>query len=128
VANYTKVVRGETPDPRPLTALPDQVYRVIGRSDGKSPRPETRGMSNTIFGFVGMEDGLNYYVNLVYGYDSVDNWSILDKLTPGPVDKKLYITFSPGWLVASGEVSQKSQPKRYKQEVAPSINPSDLFN
>lgn len=128
MASYTKVIRGETPDPRELLPLPNQVYRVIGRSDGKSPRPETRGKSNTIFGLVGLEDQLPYHVNLVYGYDSVDYWSVLDKLPPGPVDKKLYVVFDTGWLVAPGEISQKSQPRRYKMEPAPRTDPKDLFN
>jgi hypothetical protein len=128
MANYTKVIRGETPDPRPLTALPDQVYRVIGRSDGKSPRPETKGKSNTIFGLVGLEDQLPYHVNLVYGYDSVAYWSVLDKLPPGPVTKLLYVKFDPGWLVASGEISQKSQPRRHKMAPALRTDPNDLFN
>jgi hypothetical protein len=124
-ASYNRVIRGETPDPRPLRPLPKQLYTMTGINlVDKSKRPETLGKSCSYIGFVGVDDGLPYFVNLVYGYDSVDHW----KNPLGRTNVMHTFAFDPGYLVDDNEISQKSVPKRVALPKPKPINPNDIFN
>lgn len=111
-------------DPRSTTPAPDQLYQVTDIVCSYSRRPETRGVPQDTVQLIGLTDNQSYLLNVVYGYQGVDEWS---RVLGIAVRKKPLLKLDPGFLVDSLELSQISRPHVVDNSLSP-VNITDIFN
>jgi hypothetical protein len=111
-------------DTRSTTPAPDQLYQVTDIVCSNSRRPETRGLPQDTVQLIGLTDNQSYLLNVVYGYQGVDEWAQVLGIA---VRKKPRIRLDPGLLVDGLEISQISRPHVVDSSLSP-VNILDIFN
>jgi hypothetical protein len=110
-------------DPRPITPAPDQLYQVTDIVCSHSQRAETRGIPQDSVQLIGLADNQSYLLNVVYGYQGIDEWSHVLGVA---VRKKPLLKLEPGLLVDGLELSQISIP-RVISNTKSSVSVTDIF-
>jgi hypothetical protein len=88
-----------------------------------SQRAETRGIPQDSVQLIGLADNQSYLLNVVYGYQGIDEWSHVLGVA---VRKKPLLKLEPGLLVDGLELSQISIP-RVISNTKSSVSVTDIF-